>query len=328
MFVLQRERLDNRSRCIMDENVTAFSLGPPLTYEEIITLCKEVVKQVPNDIKSVYGIPRGGIIPAYIIANLLDLPLVDIPHSVGSPSKLAPALIVDDILDSGRTLDGYTGIAPRAVLINKNPEKYKDVIFAKEGKIGDWVTFPWEIQDAVKGIQREIVRILQYIGEDPNREGLLETPKRVQRAYQELFAGYRQRPEQVLSKEFSTSYDQMVVLSDIEFFSFCEHHMLPFFGKASVAYIPRHKVVGISKLARLVDVYARRLQIQEQMTDQIASAIEDVLHPLGVAVTITAKHFCMVTRGVKKQNSEMTTTSLRGAFKENPETRAEFFSRI
>jgi len=312
----------------MDLSATQ-ALPLPLTYDEIIELCKKIAEQAPKDIKSIYGIPRGGVIPAYIIAQMLDLPLVELPYSKEAPSKYSPALVVDDILDSGYTMDGYTGTGIKAVLINKQPEKYSNIIYAKKGKLGEWVTFPWEVQDnMMRGIRREVVRILQFIGEDPKREGLVETPMRVEKAYRELFAGYHQDPKTILAKRFSSTYDQMVILKDIEFFSFCEHHMLPFFGKATVAYLPRGYVVGISKLARLVDVYSKRLQIQEQMTEQIADSIMEHLEPHGVAVTLKAKHFCMVTRGVQKQNSELTTTSLRGSFKTNTDSRAEYFSRL
>lgn len=294
-----------------------------LGYENIQELCEKLIAKLPvNTIKAVYGVPRGGILPAYIIANLLGVPQVTTPATI-----IKPLLIVDDIIDSGRTIEKYKDAEYRAVLIAK--KEIEGVIVASTAKQGEWITFPWEITDnGIEGVQENIVRLLEYIGDDPSREGLLETPKRIVKSYKELFSGYKQDAKDILSKEFSTSYDQMVVLKDIEFYSFCEHHMLPFFGKASVAYLPNKKVVGISKLARLVDMFARRLQIQEQMTDQIANAIEENLKPNGVAVTITAKHFCMVMRGVSKQHSEMTTTSLRGSFLNNPETRAEFFSRI
>jgi GTP cyclohydrolase IA len=173
-----------------------------------------------------------------------------------------------------------------------------------------------------------VVTILKFIGEDPTREGLLDTPKRVVKAYSELFKGYTQDPKEILSRQFTDGYDEMVILKDIEFYSFCEHHMLPFFGKVSIAYIPKGKVVGISKLARLVEVYSRRLQIQEKMTDQIAQAIYQELDAKGVGVYVKAKHFCMIARGIQKQNSEMVTNAVLGRFRKSQATREEFLKLI
>lgn len=171
--------------------------------------------------------------------------------------------------------------------------------------------------------------ILIAIGEDPEREGLAETPKRVVKSWRELYAGYTQDPSEILAKSFACEdYDEMVLLKDIEFISTCEHHMLPFIGRAHVAYIPKGRVVGISKLARLVDCFARRLQIQEQMTAQIACAISAHLQPAGVAVVLEAHHQCMSCRGVGKKNSKMVTSALYGVFRDNPATRAEFMALI
>jgi GTP cyclohydrolase I len=162
-----------------------------------------------------------------------------------------------------------------------------------------------------------IVSMLQAIGENPRREGLVDTPRRVIKSWSTLFGGYSQDPKEILGTVFdSDNYDQMIVLRDIEMFSTCEHHMLPFFGKVHVAYIPNGKVVGLSKLARLVECYARRLQIQERLTQQIADAIIEHTGALGCGVVIEAKHFCMVARGVSKQNSVMSTCAIRGAFTE------------
>lgn len=175
-----------------------------------------------------------------------------------------------------------------------------------------------------KGIEYQIAKILTFIGEDRNREGLQDTPARVARSYQKLFGGYQQHPEQILSTMFKSDADQMVVLRDIEFYSTCEHHMIPFFGKATIGYIPNGRVVGISKLARLLECFARRLQIQEQLTEQIADAIQNHLSPLGVGVVVEAKHLCMVARGVEKQNSVMVTHALRGTILNDQKARQEF----
>jgi GTP cyclohydrolase I len=172
--------------------------------------------------------------------------------------------------------------------------------------------------------------LIRWAGDDPTREGLLDTPARVVRAYEEFFAGYLEDPVQILSRTFSEvdGYDEMIVLSDIRFESHCEHHMVPIIGKAHVAYLPDRRVVGISKLARLVDIYARRLQIQEKMTVQIADTLNGVLEPKGVAVVIEAAHQCMTTRGVHKPGATLITSRMLGAFRSNSTTRREFLAMI
>ncbi|MEI8393603.1 MAG: GTP cyclohydrolase I FolE [Rhodospirillaceae bacterium] len=177
----------------------------------------------------------------------------------------------------------------------------------------------------------EAVRtLLRWAGDDPEREGLRGTPDRVARAYEEFFAGYLVDPVELLARTFEETdgYDEMVVLKDIRVESHCEHHMVPIIGRAHVAYLPHRRVVGISKLARVVDVYARRLQIQEKMTAQIANTIEQVLQPEGVAVVIEASHQCMTTRGVHKPGVTMVTSRMLGAFRDNPSTRREFLNMI
>jgi GTP cyclohydrolase I len=180
-----------------------------------------------------------------------------------------------------------------------------------------------EVHDAVR-------TMLAWAGDDPSREGLIETPKRVAEAYKEFFAGYETDPEEILEKTFEEveGYDEMVLVKDIRVESHCEHHMLPIIGKAHVAYIPTNRVVGISKLARIVDVYGKRLQTQETMTAQIANAIQKVLKPKGVAVVIDAYHQCMSTRGVHKTESSTVTSSMKGVFNDNVRTRNEFLNLI
>lgn len=172
--------------------------------------------------------------------------------------------------------------------------------------------------------------LIRWAGDDPSREGLLDTPSRVVRSYEEFFAGYKDDPAQILTRTFSEveGYDEMIVLTDIRFESHCEHHMVPIIGKAHVAYMPDHRVVGISKLARLVEVYAKRLQIQEKMTAQIADTLNDILQPKGVAVVIEATHQCMTTRGVHKAGVAMVTSRMLGTFRENLSTRQEFLAMI
>ncbi len=178
-------------------------------------------------------------------------------------------------------------------------------------------------------IERSVQEILTHIGEDPEREGLLKTPDRVARALTYLTKGYGEDPKTVINDAlFVEEYSEMIVLKDLDFFSLCEHHMLPFFGKANVAYIPKHHIVGISKLARLVDVYARRLQVQERLTTQIANILMDELDPLGVAVVVRAEHLCMRMRGVEKQNSVVLTSAMLGVFRTHQETRQEFMTLV
>ena len=187
---------------------------------------------------------------------------------------------------------------------------------------------PEEIQQQQEAIAFHYAKILELLGEDISREGLLKTPERVAKALLYLTKGYRQDPVEILlSAVFAEDYKQMVIVKDIDFFSLCEHHVLPFFGKAHVAYIPNHTVTGLSKIARIVDVFARRLQIQERMTTQIKNCIQKTLNPLGVMVVIEAQHTCMQMRGVEKQNSIMTTSDFTGAFNQ-AKTREEFIALI
>ncbi len=170
---------------------------------------------------------------------------------------------------------------------------------------------------------------LERIGEDPEREGLLKTPERVEKAWRFLTGGYRQTLEEVAGDAvFAAEGSEMVVVKDIEFYSMCEHHMLPFFGRAHIGYIPSGQILGLSKFARITDLYSRRLQVQERLTTQIAEAVQELLNPVGVAVVLEGVHLCMAMRGVEKQNSSTTTSAMRGLFKEDSRTRAEFMSNI
>jgi len=179
-----------------------------------------------------------------------------------------------------------------------------------------------EVQEAVRNL-------LIAVGEDPDREGLQATPKRVARAYDELLAGYRVDPHQMINDAlFNEAYDEMVIVRDIEFYSLCEHHMLPFIGKAHVAYLPNGKVLGLSKIPRVVDLFARRLQVQERMTRQIADFLDTALHPHGVGVVVEGLHLCAMMRGVKKANARMITSALCGTFSESPLTRQEFLEHL
>lgn len=267
---------------------------------------------VPISLPRVFGVPRGGWGIAAILEELGLAVQVDTPEEA--------EVIVDDIIDSGKT-------RCRIALL------FPDTIFwapydkTREGGI-PWLVFPWEGSAQEDG-EEMITRILQFIGEDPNRPGLLETPKRVVKSWGELFSGYKKTPEEVLGKVFDSDCDEMVICRDIEFYSTCEHHMIPFFGTVSIGYIPRGKVVGLSKLARLVEIYSRRLQIQEQFTQQIASAImKYVPEALGAGVVVRAKHMCMCGRGVSKQGSSMVTSAMLGAFRQDATARSEFLRLI
>ena len=183
-----------------------------------------------------------------------------------------------------------------------------------------------EVQESLPELVR---RLLVLLGEDPQREGLRHTPERVERALRFLTSGYRKDLDKVINAAYySIPYDEMVIVKDIEVFSLCEHHLLPFFGKCHIAYIPNRKVVGLSKLPRLVNLYARRLQIQERLTSQIANAIWEKLEPQGVAVILEARHLCMVMRGVEKQHSATITSAMLGCFRDNPQTRQEFLALV
>jgi len=178
-------------------------------------------------------------------------------------------------------------------------------------------------------VRDTIHQLIKAIGEDPEREGLKNTPERVSRMYVELLSGYTADPDQIMNGAlFNISYDEMVLVRDIEFYSLCEHHMLPFIGRAHIAYIPAGKVIGLSKIPRIVDVYARRLQVQEHMTRQIADFLQETLHPQGVAVVVEAMHLCSMMRGVKKHDARMTTSAMQGAFRANLATRQEFLDNI
>ena len=186
-------------------------------------------------------------------------------------------------------------------------------------------------QAAAAGIdfQPELRRIIQALGEDPDREGLAKTPERAALALKYLTSGYSQSLGNILNGAlFTVKYDEMVIVKDIEFFSLCEHHLLPFFGKVHIAYLPRDKVIGLSKLPRIVDMYARRLQLQERMTQQIAQTIEEAISPVGVGVICEARHLCMMMRGVEKQHSGAVSSAMLGAFRNRKETRDEFLSLV
>lgn len=284
-----------------------------ITNEQVHEICKQLSKNIPQG-SLLYGIPRGGIAPAYLLAGMTNGIVIDDPGKA--------QYFIDDLVDSGRTRQIYEQMFPGIPFIP---------LFIKQLP-SDWYVFPWEVTASGEDVSAEDIftRFLEFVGEDPNREGLLETPKRMAKAWKFWTSGYGQDPDSVF-KEFSDGgehYDEMVLLDPIPFFSHCEHHMAAIFGEVHIAYIPNKKIAGLSKFARLVDIFARRLQVQERITFQIADAIEKNLQPLGVAVFIKATHFCIASRGVQKVGTSAKTSALRGVFKEKPAARAEFFSLL
>ena len=271
----------------------------------------------------VHGVPRGGWLPASLVSERMGLQLVETPPT-DSQTK---CLIVDDIADSGLTAQRYADLGHEFVALVAKSHTPTWITSACQVAGDDWIVFPWELGTAeAVGPTDAVVRLLEFIGETPNRPGLLNTPRRVVEALAEMTEGYNQDPADHLGVVFPDHCDEMVVVTGIDFTSLCEHHMLTFTGTASIAYIPKGQVVGLSKLARVVDVFARRLQVQERLTEQIADAIETHLSPKGVGVIVQAHHSCMGCRGVRKPGARMLTSSLRGAIKTKPEARAEFLS--
>jgi GTP cyclohydrolase I len=269
----------------------------------------------PEKPVALHGIPRGGIVPAYAVAAALNLHGCD---AVVVSNWADADYLIDDLVDSGATKARYEKLTGAPFLALFDKERYQD-----------WLVFPWE--ETELGSKEDIVlRQLQAIGEDVTREGLAETPKRVVKAWGQWFAGYGQNPADVLKvfEDGAEGCDQMVLETDIPVYSFCEHHMAPIFGVAHIAYIPNGKVVGLSKLARVTDIFARRLQVQERLTNQIADALDEHLAPLGVGVIIQARHGCMESRGVCKHGVVTTTSALRGAIRNESSCRAEFMSLV
>jgi len=286
-----------------------------ITWPEFNLLCQGLQNAIDKSNKrytNVFGIPKNG---RYIISKLL-LPIIDSEEEITRDT-----LIVDDLIDSGTTLSRFPD-NDKAVLIVKN-NKEKEVNYFVE-KLNDWIQFPWEKENETEDL---IIRQLEYIGENPNREGLKETPKRVIKSWNELFSGYKTDLKSIFKTFEDGACNEMVILKNIQFYSTCEHHLLPFFGKISIGYVPDKKVIGVSKLARLVEIFSRRLQIQEKLVGQIADALNDNLLPKGVMVIGEAQHFCMTARGIQKQDSLMITSAIRGAF-EKSEVRNEFLTLV
>lgn len=277
-----------------------------VSWEEVFERLDPIDK--PGNV--VYGVPKGGMVAASFLKRAV------VTHDPAQAN-----VILDDLVDSGATKAKYQAKFPQAQFY---------ALFTKQSGDG-WWEFPWERDHPNKdgSIQENITRILQFIGDDPMREGLLDTPNRVIRAYKnEIFSGYNKDLKDLFVTFDNAGYDQIIILRNIEMSSMCEHHMLPFYGVAHVAYIPNDRVVGLSKLARLVDLYSRRLQIQERIGEQVTEALMEHLQPLGAACIIDAVHLCMRMRGVSKQNSSMVTSSLKGVFRTDEKARQELLNLI
>ncbi len=287
-----------------------YEISPKKFYDDVKVLAEKLKGAKFADI---YAIPRGGVSVGLLLLEFLGKPLTT------NPSR--HTLIVDDLVDSGKTMSRFK-TRKKAVLYVK-PHSPKPKYWIEE--IDGWIDFFYEKKEV--DMSDTVIRTLEFIGEDPTREGLLKTPERVVRSWEKLYGGYGKDPKSIMTVFEDGACDEMVILRDIEFFSTCEHHMLPFFGKISIGYIPRGKVVGVSKLARLVEIFARRLQVQERLVGEIADTLMALLEPAGVMVIAEAKHLCMVARGVEKQNSIMTTSAIRGEFAK-VEARNEFLTLI
>lgn len=294
-----------------------------LSHSDIEKLClglgNDLAEMKLLDHARVYPIPRGGIPASYILSANFTIEIVDHPHKAD--------FFFDDIIDSGQTMQYWCEAYPEkpflALIDKTDPNcEYKD----------SWVVFPWENAGGGKDEDFEftITRLLQHIGENANRGGLLETPKRVVKAWKSWTSGYSKNPGDLLKvfEDGAESYNEMVVVKDIPFYSHCEHHLAPFFGTATIAYVPDGKIVGLSKLSRLLEMFASRLQVQERLTNQVADAIEQYLEPWGVGVVIKARHLCMESRGIRQQGHSTVTSSLRGIVRSQSETRAEFMALV
>lgn len=296
-----------------------------ITHTEVYARCESVARQLQVTFESrtaltCYPVPRGGVPVAYALGECGRARglLIDICDDINECD-----FILDDLIDSGNTRDRYADSGKLFVAL------FSKVVSHNDLDPSEWVVFPWE-DVATEGAEDIPVRLLQYVGEDTARGGLLETPARFLKAWKFYTSGYDKKPDDLLKvfEDGAENYDEMVLVKDIPFYSQCEHHLAPFFGRAHIAYIPDGKIVGLSKFSRLVDMYARRLQVQERLTNQIAEAINTHLKPKGVAVVLNARHMCMESRGVCQQGHSTTTSAMLGAFKDEHETRMEFLELI
>lgn len=290
-------------------------------------MCEKISTNSTHRYTSIHAVPIGGVYPATIFQERTGLPMVG-----KDEVKAVNTIVFDDVIGTGKTRRMFATCDFACMYDKSNfsweEKAYPLTVSGREVYTGEWLTFPWESLDEEKGPDDAVRRLIEYTGDDPNREGLEETPARVISAINELCQGYSENPEGLMKTFPSDGYRQMVVIKDIEFFSLCEHHLMPFFGKAHIAYIPKNRVVGASKLARLLNIFCRRLQIQERVGEQITDNLMSHLAPEGAACMIEAQHSCMQARGVSKQNSQMVTTSLKGSFLEDQKVREEFLGYV
>jgi GTP cyclohydrolase I len=278
----------------------------------------------------VYPVPRGGVPAFYLVdAEFRALDITRVSNLRLTPvQELNTAdVILDDLVDSGKTKQRLKELAPETpfyALIHKTADGSAFGGY----KLGEWLVFPWE-ESEEKSVDDAFVRLLQFVGEDPTRGGLVETPLRMATAWKFWTSGYSKDPVDVLKtfEDGAETYDEMILVRDVPFYSQCEHHLAPFFGTVAFAYVPDRRIVGLSKMSRLVDVFARRLQVQERLTTQIADAFMDHVAPKGAACLIQARHMCMESRGVCQQGHSTITSALRGVLRE-PTPRAEFLALI
>ncbi len=292
-----------------------------LTHQQCLNACAELVGPILEALPSqhqqikIFPVPRGGVAVAYLLLRFLNNAVV--VHNAAEAD-----VIIDDLIDSGATRQRYA---------QKFLAKPFFALFDKAQEFpGEWVVFPWEETDQESGANDIPVRLLQYIGEDPQRGGLLETPKRFLKAWDYWTQGYGQDPETILKvfKDGAEKCNELVLVKDIPLYSHCEHHLAPFFGVAHIGYIPDGQIVGLSKLSRLADIFARRLQVQERLTNQIADALTTALAPVGVGVILECRHLCMESRGIQRQGATTTTSAMRGALMDEPSARAEFLRLV
>jgi GTP cyclohydrolase I len=296
-----------------------------LTHKTTMELVEALARKIwewraeSYDLLKVYPIPRGGIPVAYALLPYVHSTIVDHPAEAD--------IFVDDLIDSGRTrarfMEAYPGKEFFALIDKTNAAP-------TPANLAGWVVFPWEVTADGKDQSADdiVVRLLQHIGENPNRGGLADTPRRVLKAWQHWAGGYGADIPGILKtfEDGAASCDEMVVVKDIPFYSHCEHHLAPFFGTVTVAYVPNGRIVGLSKLSRVVSAFARRLQVQERLTNQIADALQEHLAPLGVGIVVTARHLCMESRGIEQQGSTTITSALRGVMRDSASARSEFLA--
>ncbi len=298
-----------------------------VSVEEVNNRVDQIAKKFLNEKSwqqpiSIYGVPKGGLAPAYALVSSMQQRGID---AIVTDNPQEVRIIIDDVIDSGKTRDYFLKLHSQANFIALIDKTLPDSQFKNI-----WVSFPWEIslEETDQSAHDIVTRLLQFIGEDPNRKELIKTPKRVIEAWKFWTQGYGKSAEEILQPlpSGNDEIDEMIMLHNIPVYSHCEHHLTPIIGIAHIGYIPKEKIIGLSKLARIVDMFSRRLQMQERLTNQIADAIFKYLEPKGTGIIVRAKHFCMITRGAQMPSGLTTTSAMRGVLLTKPEARAEFLT--